>query len=73
MTEPLARLRHGPEAVPYTVRAIPLRLALATVFLNSGLARIANRATAVALFADGYRLPLLPQARSPDARRASHR
>ena len=29
MIEPLARLRHGREALPYTVLAIPLRLAQA--------------------------------------------
>ena len=60
MIELLARLRRSLEAVPYTVLALPLRLALATLFLNSGLAKIANWDTAVALFTDEYRLPLLP-------------
>jgi putative oxidoreductase len=56
----LARLRHWLEAIPYTVLAVPLRLAVATVFWNSGMTKRANWDTAVALFADEYRLPLLP-------------
>ncbi|CAN7720148.1 DoxX family protein [Variovorax sp. LjRoot290] len=56
----LARLRRWLEATPYTVLAVPLRLAVATVFWNSGMTKLANWDTAVALFADEYRLPLLP-------------
>ena len=56
----LARLRSWLDAVPYTVLAIPLRLAIATVFWNSGTTKLANWDTAVALFTDEYRLPLLP-------------
>src|SRR5215475_11869310 len=48
------------ESVPYTQLAIPLRLAVATVFWNSGMTKLANWDTAVALFADEYKLPLLP-------------
>ncbi len=48
------------DSVPYTVVAIPLRLAVATVFWNSGTTKLANWDTAVALFADEYKLPLLP-------------
>jgi putative oxidoreductase len=40
--------------------AIPLRLALATVFWNSAMVKLASWDTAVALFRDEYRLPLLP-------------
>jgi putative oxidoreductase len=46
-------------AVPYTVLGIPLRLAVATVFWNSAMTKLANWDTAVALFADEYKLPLL--------------
>jgi putative oxidoreductase len=48
------------EAVPYSVLAIPLRLAVATVFWNSAMTKLANWETAVALFADEYKVPLLP-------------
>ena len=49
-------------AVPYWILALPLRLAIATVFWNSGTAKLANWDTTLALFADEYRLPLLPPA-----------
>jgi len=48
------------DAVPYTVLAIPLRLAVATVFWNSAMTKLANWDTAVALFADEYKVLLLP-------------
>ena len=48
------------DAVPYTFLAIPLRLALATVFWNSAMTKLANWDTAVALFVDEYKVPLLP-------------
>jgi putative oxidoreductase len=48
------------ESVPYALLAIPLRLAVATVFWNSAMTKLANWETAVALFADEYKLPLLP-------------
>ena len=48
------------EMVPYALLAIPLRLAVATVFWNSAMTKLANWDTAVALFTDEYRLPLLP-------------
>ena len=60
MTDLLARARHRLEAVPYALLALPLRLAVATVFWNSGMTKLANWDTAVALFTDEYRLPLLP-------------
>ncbi|MDX6007211.1 DoxX family protein [Cupriavidus necator] len=46
--------------MPYTALAIPLRFAVATVFWNSAMAKLANWATAVELFREEYRLPLLP-------------
>lgn len=60
MTDLLARVRDRLEAVPYALLALPLRLAVATVFWNSGMTKLANWDTAVALFTDEYRVPLLP-------------
>jgi putative oxidoreductase len=48
------------DAVPYTLLAIPLRLAVATVFWNSAMTKLANWDTAVALFVDEYKVPLIP-------------
>ena len=48
------------ERVPYAFLAIPLRLAVATVFWNSALTKLANWDTAIALFTDEYKVPLLP-------------
>lgn len=56
----LARFRGWLDAVPYALLALPLRLAVATVFWNSGMTKLANWDTTLALFADEYRLPLLP-------------
>ena len=60
MTDLLVRIRSRLEAVPYTLLALPLRLAVATVFWNSGMTKLANWDTTIALFTDEYRLPLLP-------------
>jgi putative oxidoreductase len=48
------------EAVPYSLLAIPLRLAVATVFWNSGTTKLANWDATLSLFEDEYKLPLLP-------------
>ena len=56
----LARALHWLEAVPYSLLAIPLRLAVATVFWNSGMTKLANWDTAIALFVDEYQVPLIP-------------
>ena len=48
------------DAVPYTLLAIPLRLAVATVFWNSAMTHLANWQTTLYLFANDYRLPFLP-------------
>ena len=60
MTDLLIRARNWLEAVPYALLALPLRFAVATVFWNSGMTKLANWDTAVALFTDEYRLPVLP-------------
>ncbi len=54
------RVRDWLDRVPYTFLAITLRLAVATVFWNSAMTKLANWDTAVALFVDDYKLPLLP-------------
>jgi putative oxidoreductase len=48
------------ERVPYAFLAIPLRLAMATVFWNSAMTKLASWDTAIALFTDEYSLPILP-------------
>lgn len=48
------------ERVPYWLLAIPLRLAVATVFWNSAMTKLANWDAALQLFRDEYRVPLLP-------------
>ncbi len=45
---------------PHTVLAIPLRLALATVFWNSAMAKLANWESALYLFREDYNVPLIP-------------
>lgn len=48
------------DRVPYAALALPLRFAVATVFWNSAMTKLANWDTAVSLFSDEYQLPLLP-------------
>lgn len=57
---PMERLVRWLNRVPYTLLAIPLRLAVATVFWNSAMTKLANWATAVELFREEYRVPLIP-------------
>jgi putative oxidoreductase len=56
----VGRMLRWLDAMPYTFLAVPLRLAVATIFWNSAMTKLANWDTAVALFADEYKLPLLP-------------
>ncbi|MBY0511638.1 MAG: DoxX family protein [Rhodospirillaceae bacterium] len=48
------------DTVPYDALAIPLRLAVATVFWNSAMAKFANWETTLELFTSEYGIPLLP-------------
>ncbi|KVK84091.1 DoxX family protein [Burkholderia ubonensis] len=48
------------EQVPYWLLAIPLRVAVATIFWNSAMAKLANWDAALELFRDEYRVPVLP-------------
>ncbi len=45
---------------PYTLLAIPLRFAVATVFWNSAMTHLANWQTTLYLFETDYALPFLP-------------
>lgn len=59
-TAVIRRVREWLEAVPYGALAIPLRLAVATVFWNSAMTKLANWDSALALFVDEYKVPLIP-------------
>lgn len=48
------------DGIPYTLLAIPLRLAVANVFWSSAMVKLANWDAAIALFQDEYHLPLMP-------------
>ena len=48
------------DRVPYCLLAVPLRVAVATVFWNSAMSKLANWNTTLFLFEEEYRLPLLP-------------
>src|SRR5262249_58962384 len=48
------------DRVPYAALALPLRFAVATVFWNSAMAKLANWEATISLFTDEYNLPLLP-------------
>jgi putative oxidoreductase len=47
------------DRVPYSVLAVPLRLAVATVFWNSAMTKLDDWNAALSLFSDEYKLPLL--------------
>jgi putative oxidoreductase len=48
------------DCVPYAVLAIPLRVAVATVFWNSAMTKLADWNATLFLFTDEYKVPLLP-------------
>jgi putative oxidoreductase len=56
----IGRFLRALDRVPYALLALPLRVAVATVFWNSAMAKLANWDTTIALFVDEYRVPLLP-------------
>jgi putative oxidoreductase len=56
----VGRLVHWLDRVPYTLLAIPLRLAVATVFWDSAMTHLANWQTTLELFETEYALPFLP-------------
>jgi putative oxidoreductase len=48
------------DSVPYSLLAIPLRLAVANVFWSSGTTKLANWDATLQLFTEEYKVPLLP-------------
>jgi putative oxidoreductase len=56
----IVRARGALERVPYSLLALPLRFAVATVFWNSGTTKLANWDATLQLFEDEYKVPLLP-------------
>jgi putative oxidoreductase len=56
----VTRLYGWLDRVPYAVLALPLRLAVATVFWNSGRTKLADWNATLSLFTDEYQVPLLP-------------
>src|SRR5262245_31223634 len=48
------------DRIPYALLALPLRFAVATVFWNSAMVKLANWDTALSLFAEEYKVPVLP-------------
>jgi putative oxidoreductase len=56
----LVQILHWLDRVPYTLLALPLRFAVATVFWNSGTTKLANWDATLQLFQDEYKVPLLP-------------
>ncbi|HSV78519.1 MAG TPA: DoxX family protein [Ramlibacter sp.] len=60
MISVLVRIRAALERVPYAALALPLRLAVAIIFWNSAMTKLANWDVAVTLFVEEYRVPVLP-------------
>lgn len=56
----LAALLRIFERVPYSLLAIPLRLAVAEVFWSSGTTKLADWDATLQLFEDDYKVPLIP-------------
>ena len=48
------------DRVPYSLLALPLRVAVAIIFWNSAMAHLANWQTTLELFDTEYRLPIVP-------------
>lgn len=56
----ISRARDLLDRVPYALLAIPMRVAVATVFWNSGTTKLASWDTTIALFTGEYKVPVLP-------------
>src|SRR5258708_1591399 len=56
----IGRVLRWLDGVPYTILAIPLRLAVAPVFWNSAMTKLANWNTAVEVFLEEYKVAPLP-------------
>ena len=60
LRSPISRMLDWLNGVPYSALAIPLRLAVATIFWNSAMTKLSNWDTALTLFAEEYKLPVVP-------------
>lgn len=60
LTSLLLQARAWLEAVPYSFLALPLRFGVAWIFWNSGQVKLINWQRTIELFADEYRVPILP-------------
>jgi putative oxidoreductase len=58
--ERLMTVQRTLNGISYTWLALPLRFAVATVFWNSAMAKLANWDTTLSLFTDEYQLPVIP-------------
>jgi len=56
----LRHIRCALDGISYSWLALPLRFAVATVFWNSAMTKLANWETTISLFSDEYQLPLIP-------------
>jgi putative oxidoreductase len=56
----IARIVGWLDSVPYSLLAIPARLAVAQVFWSSAQTKLANWDATLQLFEDEYKVPLLP-------------
>ena len=59
LTDRILRIVAWLERVPHSVLALPLRLAVATVFWNSAMTKLADWNAALQLFREDYRVSLL--------------
>ncbi|MGH8129083.1 MAG: DoxX family protein [Gammaproteobacteria bacterium] len=60
MMDPVRQALRWLDHISYTLLAIPLRFAVATVFWNSAMTHLANWQATLYLFETDYRLPFLP-------------
>ena len=60
MSDAILRVRAWLEAVPYSVLAVPLRLGVAWIFWSSAQVKLINWQRTLDLFAEEYRVPILP-------------
>ena len=60
ISAPINGIIRGLEAMPVAVPAFVLRLGVALAFWRSGNAKLASWDTTLQLFANEYRVPLLP-------------
>jgi putative oxidoreductase len=58
--ERLMSVQRALDGISHTWLALPLRFAVATVFWNSAMAKLANWDTTLSLFTDEYQLPVIP-------------